>query len=40
VIDHVTDWLGKEMELPPFPHDTNKENNLIKSLELKNKLYQ
>jgi hypothetical protein len=24
VIDHMTDWLSKEMEVPPFPHDDQK----------------
>ncbi len=24
VIDHLTDWLSKEMEVPPFPHDDQK----------------
>jgi hypothetical protein len=26
VIDHLTDWLSKEMEVPPFPHDEDKED--------------
>lgn len=25
VIDHVTDWLSKEMEVPPFPSDEEKK---------------
>lgn len=25
VIDHVTDWLSKEMEVPAFPCDENKQ---------------
>lgn len=26
VIDHMTDWLSKEMEVPPFPCDEDKQN--------------
>jgi hypothetical protein len=26
VIDHMTDWLSKEMEVPPFPCDEEKQN--------------
>lgn len=25
IIDHFTDLLGKEMEVPPFPHDPEKQ---------------
>ena len=27
VIDHMTAWLSKEMEVPPFPHDPDKISN-------------
>jgi hypothetical protein len=33
VIDHMTDWLSKEMEVPPFPHDSDKGNDLLKAME-------
>lgn len=39
VIDHMTDWLSKEMEVPPFPHDENKGNDLLKAHALREKLY-
>lgn len=28
VIDHVTDWLGKEMEVPSFPSEKDKPTTL------------
>lgn len=33
VIDHVTDWLGKEMEVPSFPSDENRPSTL-KNIEI------
>lgn len=39
IIDHVTDLFGKVgLELPPFPHEENKGNDTLNSLELKKKL--
>lgn len=37
VIDHMTDWMSKEMEVPAFPSEL-KENDLLASLELRKKL--
>ena len=37
VIDHVTDWLSKEMEVPPFPCN-EPANDLLNALELRKKL--
>ena len=37
VIDHLTDWLSKEMEVPPFPCE-EPINDTLSSLELRKKL--
>lgn len=37
VIDHMTDWLSKEMEVPPFPYE-DKEDTLLKNIERAKKL--
>lgn len=39
LVDHFTDLFGKVgLELPPFPHEENKGNDTLKSLELRSKI--
>lgn len=38
VIDHLTDWLSKEMEVPSFPHEENKGNDMLAAHALRKKL--
>lgn len=35
VIDHVTDWLSKEMEVPAFPNDEEKQKDNLSGVRLK-----
>lgn len=38
VIDHMTKWLSNEMEVPPFPCDVNKGNDLLAAHALRKEL--